>query len=684
MISNDIITAYNASRAPGTDRSVLCHAPFISLNFDQSGHVTACCYNRRYVLGTYPEQSVREIWNGAPAQALREAFRTGAEAEGCDGCFDRLKNQNFSGTLMRNFDPYTAAGAPRTAGDSGLPLLLEFEISNACNLECVMCGGHWSSAIRARREKLPPIRMQYDRAFVDQIEEFIPTISSAKFLGGEPFLINLYHDIWDSIRRLNPEAQIHITTSGATLPERSRRMLEKLRANIAVSLDGITAPTYESIRKNAHFDEVMENIAYFQDYTRRRGTGLAITVCPMTHNWRELRQIVDFCEERQGKLCFNTVTFPIESSLAGLAEPQLAEVIDHLESVGRGPGRSWTAASREQWQGLINQLHGWMEEKRAFSRRCSEATAAARSFAHAHLAGDAASRDAIAPLIEPLVLAVEVEREKTQARLKPGALAAASLPQIPLALWPEGRPPDTRDLLLAAQVVRRFIAAPDAGRLGPDGAGVLNEIRQLRLAMDGMLESAEARARFDRFGNWMRERLQHAEARRAFDMVGDTRDQRDVRHALALGDSGAVRRRLAEGWTHLGEEVLGEAARTRVRRHFDRVVAFYAMAWLLEVADAAAAVGVGPVSPIADQHDLQAAFHGAHLFHLCFGSPASQESFGRRLGVITGMLTPERSNAMIRALNSGLKKKGDATDLYAFLSSASDEEFARAITAMSA
>ena len=76
------IRDYDASRAPGTDLSVLCHAPFLSLNFDQSGRVTACCYNRDYVLGTYPAQTLQDIWTGPAAQALREAFLTGAHAPG--------------------------------------------------------------------------------------------------------------------------------------------------------------------------------------------------------------------------------------------------------------------------------------------------------------------------------------------------------------------------------------------------------------------------------------------------------------------------------------------------------------------------------------------------------------------------------------------------------------------------
>ena len=45
------------------------------------------------------EQSVREIWAGAPARALRAAFLAGTEAPGCGSCFDQLRNRNFAGAL---------------------------------------------------------------------------------------------------------------------------------------------------------------------------------------------------------------------------------------------------------------------------------------------------------------------------------------------------------------------------------------------------------------------------------------------------------------------------------------------------------------------------------------------------------------------------------------------------------
>ncbi len=70
MIDKEIIDAYNQTRET-KDKTMLCHAPFTSINFQQNGNANACCYNRSHVLGTFPAQTIKEIWFGKKADELR-------------------------------------------------------------------------------------------------------------------------------------------------------------------------------------------------------------------------------------------------------------------------------------------------------------------------------------------------------------------------------------------------------------------------------------------------------------------------------------------------------------------------------------------------------------------------------------------------------------------------------------
>ena len=83
----------------------LCSAPFNSLYIGQRGHFFVCCANRFYKLGTYPEQTIMEIWNGKPLQKIRNEMKKMKFNVGCGHCSHNLKCGNF-GTLKIPFYDY--------------------------------------------------------------------------------------------------------------------------------------------------------------------------------------------------------------------------------------------------------------------------------------------------------------------------------------------------------------------------------------------------------------------------------------------------------------------------------------------------------------------------------------------------------------------------------------------------
>lgn len=453
MLPDHHIQDYRASREPGTDQSVLCHAPFVSLNFERSGNVTSCCYNRFVVLGTYPTQSLEDMWNSETARGFRKDFLENREVPTCALCFHQLGSGNFAGTLMRNFDAFSTGHGYAANEIMPYPRVLEFEIANTCNLECVMCDGRWSSAIRARREKLPPLRSPYDLEFVRQLEPFLPHIAHAKFLGGEPFLIRRYYDIWERLITLGNNPLLTITTNASFLPERARSVLEGLRADIVISLDAVTPGTYEAIRRNAQLDVVLENVDYLHAYCQRRGTGMTLAVCPMTYNWRELHTIVEFAEARAIGVHFNMVIRPLHASLLSLSDSELTEVQEYLAALPAQVSRPISTRNRAQVQSLSHQVASWQGERQAFEERSRAMARAVREFARVHVPDDAWS-----PECESVVDAV------VRGYLVGDELENAAhwdlrnlLPQPPLTLWSNDAPPPARVLLFVGQLLLHFV-----------------------------------------------------------------------------------------------------------------------------------------------------------------------------------------------------------------------------------
>jgi MoaA/NifB/PqqE/SkfB family radical SAM enzyme len=363
VLDEGLLTAYNRERRGASTKAVACHAPFTSMNFAQNGDVSVCCYNRAYLLGRYPEATLEEMWLGENARGLREAMSKDPLPRGCEICASQFEARNFEGMRARFYDQFGESYASASGRAPAFPKVMEFELSNVCNLECTMCNGFFSSTIRRNREKLPPLGSPYDEEFVAQLEAFIPHLEAARFLGGEPFLIRIYDQIWDLIARLKPGIEISITTNGTILNDRVKATLERLRAEIIVSIDSLSPELYEEIRLRASFDEVMANLDYLRSYGRRKGTGVTLAVCPMRWNWRDLPHMVDYCDDRGLQVFFNTVVFPQGATFGSMCYTELREVVESLSSQvprNRTPLERYNA---KQYGDLVRQIAAELDRK---------------------------------------------------------------------------------------------------------------------------------------------------------------------------------------------------------------------------------------------------------------------------------------------------------------------------------
>ncbi len=385
ILSPETIRSYNASRSCA-NKSTVCHAPAVNLNFEQTGEVRACCYNFKHVLGKWPERTIRQIWEGQRLADLRGYVAENNLGGGCLECGKMIEVGNHQGVRARYYDEFAegkltamASGIKRMwTGQIVYPKVMEFELSNECNLECIMCNGSFSSSIRRNREKLPPIISPYNEKFVDELEEFIPHLTDAKFLGGEPFMIDIYLAIWERILKINPAIRMHITTNGTFLNNRIKNLLEGLNAGIILSIDSVNKETYKKIRVNGNFEKVMENLEFFLDYTRRKRTFISMAACPITTNWRELPEMLEFCLERNIALYFNVVFTPLDLSLRELSIGDLQNVIEYLAAYTlpqvEGNPQSPRNLSITAYRDFVSLLRGWLHEKQDQQQILTDAT----------------------------------------------------------------------------------------------------------------------------------------------------------------------------------------------------------------------------------------------------------------------------------------------------------------------
>jgi radical SAM protein with 4Fe4S-binding SPASM domain len=304
----------------------LCYAPYNSLYFDNEGNVRVCCHNWKHRVGNILKNTLDEIWHGAQIQILRDALKGYKFGPGCEFCEFRTA-ETFNNLSMRHFDRFPIISDPPE-----WPQQMEFSISNSCNLECIMCRGLWSSAIRARREKLPPLPRLYGDSFFESLWKYLPHLRQLKFLGGEPFLIAEYYKLWDRMISDGLRVPCHVTTNGTQYNAKVERILNNIPMSFSVSMDGATKETVESIRVNAKYNEVMEHARRFREYAREQNTTFSLTYCLMRQNWHELGDYCLLADSWDVPVWINTVVQPQGFGIYDLPIEQFRKVHEGMEA----------------------------------------------------------------------------------------------------------------------------------------------------------------------------------------------------------------------------------------------------------------------------------------------------------------------------------------------------------------
>ena len=124
-----------------------------------------------------------------------------------------------------------------------------------------------------------------------------------------------------------------------------------------ISIDALTKDLYDQIRVNGDFDVIMQNFQIFKQHC-----DIAVMVNPMTVNWHQMRDFVDFCNENNVNLGFNTVRYPKHLSIQHMPVEMIEEVYFTLfRQVNKYPNKNhnW-----EKFEYLVQtQIRKWMLKK---------------------------------------------------------------------------------------------------------------------------------------------------------------------------------------------------------------------------------------------------------------------------------------------------------------------------------
>ena len=193
------------------------------------------------------------------------------------------------------------------------PISIQIQTINQCNGTCIMC----PYSITAQGQ----MKLQMDeRLFIRIIEEVKKTKSVktlAMMLQNEPLLdLGLEKRIRQARSILGEKIIIRTVTNGVLLDEkRTEALLRSGISQIYVSIDALTAKTYEKIRRGLPFEEVIQNTNYLLKKAPDHGVSIFVKFLRQEINREEQKDFAKFWSSRGARVSIDTLT-----NRAGLIE----------------------------------------------------------------------------------------------------------------------------------------------------------------------------------------------------------------------------------------------------------------------------------------------------------------------------------------------------------------------------
>ena len=169
------------------------------------------------------------------------------------------------------------------------PRRLVFELTNACNLNCVMCG-------RNAADFTPTM---FDMDVFRSFEPLMDTVEEVTLMGwGEPTIHPHFTEMLKIIDQHS--ARKYFCSNGMNLKKIRNAIFDYKVDVFAVSLDGATDETNSRIRRGSRIDQITEDLKEIVRIKKERGLTypwINFVFCAMRSNIEELPDLVRLAAE---------------------------------------------------------------------------------------------------------------------------------------------------------------------------------------------------------------------------------------------------------------------------------------------------------------------------------------------------------------------------------------------------
>jgi len=235
-----------------------CKQGIIGAQFShtQRGHALCCASYVRH------NKNPKDVWERALLDA-RQQLKDNKKITDCKPCYQSEQKQITSFRQIYN-EQF------KELNESSLPQHLDLDLSNLCNLKCVMCDPTRSSMWAKETgdySKTNGVTSVSDH----ELQEICELSHDLKYLtlqGGEPSIIPQYETYFDYLKTNNlmKDITLNVVTNLTNLKQKFYSYLPYFKSvNISVSVDAFGTAN-DFIRFPSNFDKITENIKLLTRY----------------------------------------------------------------------------------------------------------------------------------------------------------------------------------------------------------------------------------------------------------------------------------------------------------------------------------------------------------------------------------------------------------------------------------
>lgn len=203
------------------------------------------------------DRGILNSWNDLRLLKLRKDLENGFSNETRPFC-------NRCETLENLGQPSTRNTTQLITSDRTLKII-QFKISNRCQLTCAHCGPELSSGWKKFLKLKPLITegVSLTDSFLNELGSLLPQLDCLKFTGGEPFLDPTHWKILEYLKSFDrSKCTLYYITNGIS-PVREELWQGWKSVNCDVSVDGFEE-SYEWFRRGSNWIKLINNVEYLK------------------------------------------------------------------------------------------------------------------------------------------------------------------------------------------------------------------------------------------------------------------------------------------------------------------------------------------------------------------------------------------------------------------------------------